>query len=210
MLGELITLPVRLGVRATQLWLRAAEEAARVATSTAGRLVDSVTSRDSRVEPTAPARSAQAVDSPTAEDVPAPTAEDVDVPVPTAEDAAFPAEQTPTATAPRQVELEPEEPTSQTAEEASEPIHVSEEPVLVEEFAEPGAEEGAGPEIHIEEPWDGYERMNARDIIERLPQSDSAELAAVALYERGHRGRHTILAAVERELRADGTRSRTE
>ena len=49
----------------------------------------------------------------------------------------------------------------------AEPPHVSEEPVLVEEFADPGAEEGAGPEISIGEPWPSYASMNAteRDLV---------------------------------------------
>jgi hypothetical protein len=46
--------------------------------------------------------------------------------------------------------------------------------------------------------------MHAKDVIARFAGSSPAELAAVALYERGHRGRHTVLAAVERGLRANG------
>jgi hypothetical protein len=46
--------------------------------------------------------------------------------------------------------------------------------------------------------------MNAKEVIARLAGSSPAELAAVALYERGHRSRHTVLAAVERELRVSG------
>ncbi|MGZ4296959.1 MAG: hypothetical protein ACXVE4_07330, partial [Solirubrobacteraceae bacterium] len=37
-----------------------------------------------------------------------------------------------------------------------EPSHVSEEPELVAEFAEPGAEEGVGAQLRIVEPWAGY------------------------------------------------------
>lgn len=195
MVGELITLPVRIGVRATRLWLRATEEAVAVAVSTTGRLVESVTSRGSRVEPGPPRTpAAPQVDEP-----------EPDVPIATAEDVAFPAEPAATAAAPRL----PEAPPGST-DPASEPAHVSEEPVLVEELAEPGAEEGAGPEIHVDEPWDGYESMNAKDIIARLERCDAAELAAVTLYERGHRGRHTVLAAVDREMRANGGASQSE
>jgi hypothetical protein len=221
MVGELITLPVRIGVRATRLWLRGAEEAARVAVSATGRLVDTVTSRDSRVEPDWTAASG------------------ADVAVPTAEDVAFPAERAASAPASRLPDIgtaddrpgdatedtdtsaqttraeRPSEPDQVSPSELddvspSEPDHVSEEPVLVDEFAEPGAEEGAGPEVHVDEPWDGYERMNATDIIARLAQCDAAELAAVSLYESGHKGRHTVLAAVERELRSNGTASQIE
>ncbi|HZU60816.1 MAG TPA: hypothetical protein VE983_07600 [Solirubrobacteraceae bacterium] len=94
---------------------------------------------------------------------------------------------------------------------AEEPTHVSEEPVLVEEFAEPGAEDGAGAELHIREPWDGYRRMNAREVTARLSGASSAVLAAVLLYESSTQGRQTVLAAVQRQMRAangSGSQSR--
>jgi hypothetical protein len=78
---------------------------------------------------------------------------------------------------------------------------VSEEPELVEEIAEPGAEDGAGAELHIREPWEGYRDMSAREIGARLAGATAAELAAVELYERSNRARQTILAAVARQLR---------
>jgi hypothetical protein len=80
-------------------------------------------------------------------------------------------------------------------------VHVSEEPELVREEAEPGAEEGAGPRVIVEEPWEGYARMNAREVIARLARATPAELAAVSLYESGNRSRQTVLAAVQRQLR---------
>jgi hypothetical protein len=90
-----------------------------------------------------------------------------------------------------------------------EPAHVSEEPELVDEFAEPGAEDGAGAEIHVREPWEGYRHMNARDVTARLSGASPAELAAVQLYESSTRGRQTILSAVTRQLRsATGNGSR--
>ncbi len=87
------------------------------------------------------------------------------------------------------------------------PVHVSEEPTLVEAFAEPGAEDGAGAEVHIDEPWEGYGRMGAKEIVSRLSGATPAELAAVQLYESSHRGRQTILNAVQRELRSSNGRS---
>jgi hypothetical protein len=90
-----------------------------------------------------------------------------------------------------------------TREETA-PPHVSEEPELVLESAAPGAEEGAGASVTVREPWEGYARMNARTVISRLAQATKAELAAVELYERGHRGRRTVLDAVKRELRTPG------
>jgi hypothetical protein len=94
---------------------------------------------------------------------------------------------------------------------SDEPAHVSEEPELVEEFAEPGAEEGAGAEVHVDPPWDGYELMNAKQVISRLASADPAELAAVELYEGTHRRRQTILNSAERELRrGSGSGSQTQ
>jgi hypothetical protein len=95
-------------------------------------------------------------------------------------------------------------PQAQFAEEppAREPVHVSEERELVRESAEPGAEDGAGATVTVIEPWNGYTHMNARDVIARAKQADRAELAAVRLYESGHRSRQTVLAAVDRQLKA--------
>jgi hypothetical protein len=87
-----------------------------------------------------------------------------------------------------------------------EPAHVSEEPTVVEEFAEPGAEEGAGAEVRVDEPWEGYSRTAAKDVIARVRDAAPAELAAVQLYETAHAGRATVIAAVRRELRAKSGR----
>ena len=48
------------------------------------------------------------------------------------------------------------------------PDHVDEEVVLVAEVAEAGAEDGAGPELHVDPPWDGYDEMTAPEIRDRL------------------------------------------
>jgi hypothetical protein len=44
--------------------------------------------------------------------------------------------------------------------------------------------------------------MTAREVIARLADATSAELAAVALYESGNRSRQTVLEAVQRHMRA--------
>ena len=88
-----------------------------------------------------------------------------------------------------------------TAPVAEEPAHVSEEPELVSELAEPGAEDGAGADVTVREPWSGYRHMNAREVITRAEQSSPAELAAVRLYESRHLSRETVLAAVDRRLK---------
>lgn len=78
------------------------------------------------------------------------------------------------------------------------PVHIDTEPELVAEFAESGAEEGAGAEIHVAEPWDGYKRMRVADIRDRVTTAQLAELAIVQLYEASHRNRRSVLDAVER------------
>jgi hypothetical protein len=81
------------------------------------------------------------------------------------------------------------------------PDHVDEEPVLVAEVAEEGAEEGAGAELSVDPPWDGYDEMTAADIRDRLAAATPAEAAAVELYEASAKGRSSVLDAAERALR---------
>ena len=87
--------------------------------------------------------------------------------------------------------------------------HVSEDVEFVEAFAEPGAEEGAGAEVHIDEPWTGYAGLTANEIIARLRDASAEELAAVELYEARHRARPTVLAASEGQLRRVSAAART-
>jgi hypothetical protein len=81
------------------------------------------------------------------------------------------------------------------------PDHVDEEPVLVAETAEEGAEDGAGPELTVEAPWDGYERMTAADIRDRLAAASTTVAGAVELYEASHKARRSVLDAAERAQR---------
>jgi hypothetical protein len=165
MVAELTTLPLRLGVRATQLWLRAAEQTVAVVATTTGRLIRSVASDEATARRPEPEARYEVVERPAAPPTPAPA---------------------------------PPEPPPY--EPAPEPVHVSEEPELVEEVAEPGAENGAGASVHVEPPWEGYDRMKAADVAERVSGADAAELAAIHLYETGTKGRKTVLEAVAREL----------
>jgi hypothetical protein len=81
------------------------------------------------------------------------------------------------------------------------PDHVDEEVVLVAEVAEEGAEDGAGAELHVEPPWDGYDEMTAAGIRDRLVVGDSVLAAAVDLYETTHKSRRTVIDAAEHALR---------
>lgn len=82
------------------------------------------------------------------------------------------------------------------------PPRISTEADLVESVAEPGAEDGAGAEVHVDPPWDGYDQLRAPDVIDRVSGASIAELAAIELYEGSRRQRQTVLDAVERELRS--------
>ena len=106
-----------------------------------------------------------------------------------------PAEAAPAATAP-QAEPAAEPPASI----ATEPTHVSEEPELVAEAAEAGAEDGAGAEVAVDEPWPGYDEMNAPDIEDRLVTEGPEAAAAVSLYEASRKGRASILEAASRNM----------
>src|SRR4051812_7197173 len=97
--------------------------------------------------------------------------------------------------APRTAPESPPEPP-----EPPEPDHVDEGITPVAEFAEPGAEDGAGPEIDVDEPWDGYDAMRAPEIQRALAEAAPAALGAVRLYESMHKGRRSVLDAVDRRL----------
>jgi hypothetical protein len=71
---------------------------------------------------------------------------------------------------------------------------------VVAEVADPGAEDGAGAELHVEEPWDGYSALTADEVVARLERATPEELAVVAIYERLHRDRPTVVEAAERAL----------
>src|SRR3954454_20620990 len=93
------------------------------------------------------------------------------------------------------------EPEPDPEPEPEEPVHIDTEPELVAEFSEPGAEDGAGAEIHVAEPWDGYKKMRGADVRDRVAVAGTEELAVVQLYEMTHRRRRSILDAVERRTK---------
>ncbi len=191
MVGELITLPLRVGVRATQMWLRVTGEAVGVAMNLATQVLDRA-KHDTGDDWASAFEEAQDPSARPTEEAPRARTYIPDASIDALNEVPRAVSPAPTAPPPDEGPLPPLH---------DEPVHVSEEPELVEEFSEPGAEEGAGAEVHVDEPWEGYQRLNAREVIARLESASAAELAAIQLYESGHRGRHTILAAVERELR---------
>src|SRR2546421_647057 len=127
MVGELITLPLRVGVRATRLWLRATEETVAVVAELTGRLIGGAVSSPPSAGRAHSVGQAGGVEAERVVD-PERAAVHLEPPAP--------------------------EPAPADAVEAlaeAEPVHGSEEPELVEEGAEPGAEDGAGAEAHAKE-----------------------------------------------------------
>jgi hypothetical protein len=179
MSGSLILLPLRLGARAVELGLRGATEVVERVAGLAG-----VKSSES-----APARAPEPDTSPG----PAPTS------------VAPPSRpvQTQRTGDPGDAEtlMDRGEPVDYDAPEVVEPAHVDTGEELVEEVAEPGAEDGAGAQVRIAEPWDGYRELRAAEIIDRIRTATPEELAAVELFELSDRRRQTVISAAQDELR---------
>ena len=53
----------------------------------------------------------------------------------------------------------------------------------------------------MEAPWDGYDKMTAADIRDRLAAASPAEAGAVELYETTRKNRSSVLEAAGRALR---------
>src|SRR4029079_3702137 len=51
----------------------------------------------------------------------------------------------------------------------------------------------AGPETHLDPPWEGYDAMALDEVLGRLQAADPTTLAAVRLYESTHEQRQAIL-----------------
>jgi hypothetical protein len=58
-------------------------------------------------------------------------------------------------------------------------------------------DDSPGAEVHVDEPWPGYGKLKAPDIVDRLGAADPATKAIVRLYESRHRKRRTVLAATD-------------
>ena len=74
--------------------------------------------------------------------------------------------------------------------------HVDQEVELVAESHDPDAAEPPGPQLHVDEPWEGYRRMKVAEITAQLEGQPPEVLAAVELYETTHRKRRGVLDAV--------------
>ena len=119
--------------------------------------------------------------------------------VPEADPRLEPLEPRPEAPQPRRAPSPPAPPAAPPP--APEPAHVSSEPELVRESADPGAEDGAGAQVRVDEPWPAYRNLKARDVIARLPFATREELAAVELFELAHANRKSVVVAAQRALK---------
>jgi hypothetical protein len=197
----IITLPLRVGVGGTRVLLRTAAGAVGCAAKLGGKATVAATRTAARVSDTvAWGRPAPSFEPPA--EAAAPAVSDLGAapsfPQPSVNgDLVEP----PLTRAPRAPDIAPSpEPPVHPSPEP--PVHVSREPELVQEVAEPGAEDGAGAAVTVNEPWPGYARMTAKQVIERLVDATPAELAAVQLYESINRDRQTVRAAAERNLKS--------
>jgi hypothetical protein len=61
--------------------------------------------------------------------------------------------------------------------------------------AETGGADSVGAEVHVAEPWPGYDDMRLDDVLTRLQGASEVELAVVRAYERAHEARQAVLLA---------------
>jgi hypothetical protein len=52
-----------------------------------------------------------------------------------------------------------------------------------------------GAQVHVAEPWPGYDDMRLDDVLTRLQGATEVELAVVRAYERDHEARQAVLLA---------------
>lgn len=199
MLSSILTLPVRLGVRSAGLAVQTTQAVAERAIGLVGQFV-TPTADQARRESADSARSPSRSEEDRHQGNGGPPADPRSQAAPVAEALAV-EDAEPTVREPEPASAPPTSGAAPEPAAEAEPDHVSEEATVVEEVSEPGAEDGAGPEIRVAEPWEGYAELKAADVIYRVSDLDAAALAAVELYELSHRRRQTVLDAVGRALR---------
>jgi hypothetical protein len=77
------------------------------------------------------------------------------------------------------------------------PPHRSAAPRRAAPVPEPAPVGGAsvGAQVHVAEPWPGYDEMRLDEVLARLQAATEVELAIVRAYEREHEARQAILLA---------------
>jgi hypothetical protein len=72
------------------------------------------------------------------------------------------------------------------------PAHVSTGAETVASF---GPADDPSPTIEVHAPWSGYDNQPAAEVIRRIRAGDEATKAVALLYERGHKGRQSVIRA---------------
>jgi len=179
--------------RVADVTFTVARRAGSLALSTVRQVADMALERRSRsrdqwsVRPPASGRSGSTM--PPAAPPPAPAPARPADPPPTAADAPVPTPAAAAAPAP-----------PETTDE-----HVDRDAVVVGEFADEGAEDGAGAQIRVGEPWEGYGSLTAKEVNDRLAAAGPESLAVARLYEAANRNRVTVLREIDRRMAATGS-----
>ena len=66
-----------------------------------------------------------------------------------------------------------------------------------DEVVETEGSASPGATLHVSEPFQGYDKLKAPEIVARVRESDDAVKAVVRLYESSHKKRKSILSATE-------------
>jgi hypothetical protein len=72
------------------------------------------------------------------------------------------------------------------------PGHISTDAETVASF---GPADDPSPAIEVQAPWSGYDSQPAAEVIKRIRSGDEATRAVALLYERGHKGRKSVIRA---------------
>jgi hypothetical protein len=66
------------------------------------------------------------------------------------------------------------------------------------ELVESEGSASPGGDLRVAEPWPGYAKLRAAEIVDRLSGADAATRAVVKLYETTHRNRRSVVEAATR------------
>lgn len=218
MLGSILTRQYRFATRGVRITCQAAQQAIEVAGGVVGAVADRLGRSethgggeviDGEAVPEPPVRRPAAKPTPPHQTAtaPGPTRIPPSPGAPETPRVPEPPDTQPAPETPRAPQPPETQPVAETIASApttpisSEPVHVSEGAEVVEEVAEPGAEDGAGAQIRVDEPWEGYRHLKARDIVARLTTATREELATVELYELAHANRKSVVEAAQRALK---------
>jgi hypothetical protein len=190
---KLLTLPLRIG-------FGAARTALGISTRLAATAIDLVRPGSSP-SPTSAPPSSRPTQPPPGPDKRTPAAPERSDPRANGRPEAPPVPRTP-PDPPAPITPPAEQPDTPVSSEQAAIKTIDDEDEVVAEFAEPGAEDGAGAAFQVDEPWEGYARMKADAIITRIGEADAAELAILELYEQTHKKRQRVLATAAKRLRS--------